>query len=103
MATTPREQMLAEAARLTSGDRNASYGDPFQNLHHMAAMVTAYLDGKYGMAHALDAEDMAWIMVMAKISRTVASAKDDNYVDAAAYSAIAGECRRVLESDVYSA
>lgn len=94
---TPRETMLAEAARLTSGDRNAAYGHPYTNLTHMADMVTAYLDGKYGSSRSLTAEDMAWIMVLAKISRTVASFKDDNYIDSAAYSAIAGECREISE------
>lgn len=92
---THREQILAEAAKLTSGDRNAAYGAPYSNLTHMADMVTAYIHGKYGFSSCLNAEDMAWIMVLAKASRTVASYKDDNYIDAAAYSAIAGECRAI--------
>ena len=96
---THRETLLEEAARLTGGDRNASYGAPYTNLSHMADMVTAYLSGKYGSLPALTAEDMAWIMVLAKISRTVASLKDDNYVDAAAYSAIAGECRTIIDKN----
>jgi hypothetical protein len=94
---THRETLLEEAARLTSGDRNASYGAPHTNLTHMAGMASAYLSGKYGLSVDLNAEDMAWIMVMAKISRTVATLKDDNYVDAAAYSAIAGECRTIID------
>jgi hypothetical protein len=93
-----RADILAEATRLTTGDRNASYGSPFTNLQHMADMATAFLCGKYGDVVALDAEDMAWIMVFAKASRTVATFKDDNYIDAAAYAAIAGECREILES-----
>lgn len=92
-----REAILAEAARLTCGDRNASYGPPYDNLTHMAQMVSGYLAGKYGASTKLDAEDMAWIMVFAKASRTVASFKADNYVDAAAYAAIAGECRETAE------
>lgn len=94
-----REQLLADAARLTGGDRNEAYGHPFTNLTHMADMVTAYIHGKYGFSNTLNAEDMAWIMVLAKISRTVASLKDDNYIDAAAYSAIAGECRTISEKN----
>lgn len=99
---TPREQLLATATSLTSGDRNAAYGSPFTNLTHMADMVTAFLRGKYGEMAALDAEDMAWIMIFAKASRTVASHRDDNYVDAAAYAAIAGECRQIIASNVKS-
>lgn len=94
---THRETLLEEAARLTAGDRNAAYGAPYDNLTHMANMVSAYVSGKYGLPVDLNAEDMAWIMVLAKISRTVASFKDDNYIDSAAYSAIAGECREISE------
>lgn len=88
---------MAEASRLTTGDRNAAYGHPYDNLTHMADMVSAYVSGKHGKLLVLDAEDMAWIMVMAKASRTVATCKDDNYIDAAAYAAIAGECRGIIE------
>lgn len=97
---THREDLLFQAAALTGGDRSAAYGDPHTNLTMMAGMVTAYLGGKYGLVRCLDSEDMAWIMVLAKASRTVASAKDDNYIDAAAYAAIAGECRRHIENYV---
>ena len=92
-----RADILAEAAKLTTGDRNAAYGHPHDNLTHMADMVNAYLTGKQGCVLSLDAEDMAWIMVFAKVSRTVATYKDDNYIDAAAYAAIAGECREIIE------
>jgi hypothetical protein len=92
-----RADILAEAAKLTTGDRNAAYGHPHDNLTHMADMASAYLTGKHGCILSLDAEDMAWIMVFAKVSRTVATYKDDNYIDAAAYAAIAGECREILE------
>jgi hypothetical protein len=101
MTTSVRETYLAEASKLTGGDRNAAYGPPHQNLTHMATMVTAYLIGKYNLgSFFLDSEDMAWIMVMAKMSRTVATAKADNYIDAAAYAAIAGECRDTIETEL---
>jgi hypothetical protein len=62
----------------------------------MAKLVQAYLFGKHNVELNLDSEDMAWIMLMAKVSRTNASFKHDNYVDAAAYAAIAGECRNII-------
>jgi hypothetical protein len=96
---TPRETLLAEAARLTAGDRDDAYGPPFQNLTHMADMASAYLSGKHRLPIRLDAEDMAWLMVFAKAARTVPSARDDNYIDAAAYAAIAGECRQIIEQN----
>jgi hypothetical protein len=92
-----RENILSEAATLTSGDRNKAYGDPHENLTNMALLVQAYLTGKYNLDIYLSSEDMAWIMVMAKVSRTGTSFKHDNYVDAAAYAAIAGECRKTID------
>jgi len=94
-----REEILAEATHLTTGDRNVSYGHPYTNLTHMADMATAYLNGKYGFSASLTAEDMAWIMVLAKISRAAVSYKEDNFVDGAAYCAIAGECAEITEKN----
>jgi hypothetical protein len=94
--TSVRENILTEATTLTVGDRNASYGAPHGNLTYMAKLVQAYLFGKHNVELNLDSEDMAWIMLMAKVSRTNASFKHDNYVDAAAYAAIAGECRNII-------
>lgn len=92
-----RETILQDAADLTGGDRNKSYGSPHENLTFMADLVGAYIYGKYAAALPLTSEDMAWIMVMTKISRTPASQHRDNYVDAAAYAAIAGECRQIVD------
>lgn len=92
-----RENILIEAANLTAGDRNKAYGPPHENLTYMARLVQAYLFGKHNVDLTLDSEDMAWIMLMAKVSRTGASLKHDNYVDASAYAAIAGECRHIID------
>lgn len=92
-----RETILTEAANLTSGDRNKAYGPPHENLTYMARLVRAYLFGKHNVDLDLDSEDMAWVMLMAKVSRTQTSHKQDNYVDASAYAAIAGECRHIIE------
>jgi len=94
--TSVRETILTEATGLTAGDRNKSYGPPHDNLTYMAKLVQAYLFGKHHAELHLDSEDMAWIMLMAKVSRTSASFTHDNYVDAAAYAAIAGECRNII-------
>jgi hypothetical protein len=39
---------------------------------------------------------MAWIMLLLKVARSSTGYKHDNYVDAAAYAAIAGECRNTI-------
>ena len=42
--------------------------------------------------NGLSGEDVANMMALLKIARTGASHKEDNYIDAATYLAIAGEC-----------
>ena len=94
--TSVRENILSQAADITAGDREKDYGDPHDNLTNMARLVQAYLFGKHGIEVDLDSEDMAWIMLLLKIARASTGYKHDNYVDAAAYAAIAGECRNTI-------
>lgn len=99
-----RCKILAEAADLTGGDRNETYGPPSKNLSDTAALWSAYLEGKFcGRSpqtentlggFALTAEDVAWFNVLQKMSRSFAGYHRDNYLDAAAYTAIAGECAK---------
>jgi hypothetical protein len=97
---TVRGQILDTAKGLTTGDRNKSYGPPIDNLTTYANLCTAYIFGKGGNENdllALDAVDAAVLMVLAKVSRIAANrGHKDNYVDGAAYMAIAGECDELL-------
>jgi hypothetical protein len=77
--------ILDEAAALTSSDRPSSYGHPRDNLGQTAALVTAYLRGKLRPDAALDARDVAWLMVLVKASRDSFSRKRDNLVDGAGW------------------
>lgn len=106
MQGIPRLEYLAEAARLTSGDRDREYGTPYINLSDCAMLWTAYLCGKYGgqtvdlLQLSLTAEDVAWLNVLQKIARTFSGhPKPDTYIDAAAYAAIAGECAKEEASE----
>ena len=98
MQGIPRLEYLATAAKLTSGDRDREYGNPYDNLSDCAMLWSAYIKGKYTLIDdigslQLTAEDVAWLNVLQKIARTFAGrAKTDTYIDAAAYAAIAGEC-----------
>lgn len=96
---TVRGDILSEAKSLTEGQRNTSYGHPIDNMSNFAGLVSAYLSGR-GCTIDLSPEDGAWIMVLAKIARTFNAAPfhQDNYVDAAAYAAMAGECRKDIDS-----
>ena len=106
-----RAQILKIARKVTTNDREEQYGDCYTNHSNAALLISAYLEAKYGtripcVTHipsnsnfALTAEDAAWIAVLQKMVRTFSSSPHtDNYIDAAAYAAIAGECRFEEES-----
>ena len=100
--TPTRVQTLETAIKLTGGDRNKSYGPPFDNLSDCADLWNAYINTKVGcLTVQLNAEDVAWMMTLVKMTRSFQSGyHPDNYTDAAAYSAIAGECREIqMEED----
>lgn len=89
--TPARLHILARAAEVTGGERHDSYGPVEPNLQRIANLWMAYL----GPGALLSAEDVAWMMVLLKMARSGAHGyHEDNYVDAAAYAAIAGECRK---------
>jgi len=100
----PRARILTSAAAATTGPRNATYGDPTENMLNFVNLISAYLQSKYpdqdGHDITLTAEDGAWIMVLSKMARTFTRAPyhEDNYIDAAAYAAMAGEARVTTES-----
>lgn len=101
-----RVTMLEVAKMLTGGDRNRTYGPPYDNLTDCAELWMAYINTKRACIEAvadggycvkLDAEDVAWMMTLLKMTRSFQPGyHPDNYIDSAAYSAIAGECREIL-------
>ena len=98
-AKPTRVQTLETAINLTAGDRNKAYGPPHRNLSDCALLWDAYLAIRNGAQ--IDAEAVAWMNVLQKIARSAQPGyHPDNYTDAAAYSAIAGECRQIeIEED----
>ena len=81
-----RAHVLETALDLTCGDRNKQYGDPLENHQDIARLWTAYL------STPISPKDVAIMMALVKIARAKRPEPHrDNYVDAAAYLAIAGE------------
>ena len=81
-----RSTILTEANRLITGDRQDTYGDARAMHGRIASYWSAHLD------HPVSASDVAVMMVLLKLARAKASPTHmDSYVDAAAYSALAGE------------
>ena len=88
-----KEEILAEASRIVSRDRNLSHGDAFKNHAEIAEFWNIFLDGKLQPMASITADDVALMMILLKISRTNQGKKFnlDNFVDMAGYAAIAGE------------
>lgn len=77
---------LNEALRLTANDRQNSYGDKSKNHCNIGALWSAYL------GREITARDVSLMMALLKIARTkLGRHDDDDYIDGAAYIAIAGE------------
>lgn len=81
-----RKEILETALELTTGDRNKSYGDPYDNHQRIANIWKEILGCD------VTASQVALCMVGVKLARLVETPDHfDSFVDGAAYMAIAGE------------
>lgn len=83
---------LLDDAKTTLSERGASYGGIEDNFGVIAEMWGAYL----GKAVALDASDVANMMILLKVSRNRRLGVRDNWVDIAGYAACGAECEEAL-------
>ena len=90
----PRATILYTAAKVTSGDRDKTYGEPVGTMQNIARLWSEYLTIRMGVEVCLTGEDVAHMNTLMKIARTVVRgpAHVDNYIDGSCYEAIAGEC-----------
>lgn len=84
------EDVLDEAARITRGDRQASYGPPDQDFRRTADMWNGMWQDK--LKEPLRARDVAMAMVCLKLSRLQHSPKRDSVVDIAGYARCLSLC-----------
>ena len=81
-----RSQILDEAKRLISGDREATHGTPEENFRKLALVWTGIL------GHPVKHTDVPLMLAGLKIVRaTGGETNSDDYVDIAGYAALAGE------------
>lgn len=85
-----QESILQEAHRLTHGDRNSTYGHPYDDYTCTAALATAILGDT--LNRPITAHQMALIMCAVKLSRESRVPKRDNLVDLAGYAWVARMC-----------
>lgn len=81
------DEILAEAAKIVTDDRQLDYGYPEVNHQRTAELWNAYLRGRNGRWNLpLSSEDVCWLNILQKISRDMHAAKDDNIVDTIGYA-----------------
>ena len=80
-----REEILNEAIRLTSTDRQKNYGKPLVNHQRIATIWSVILGAE------ITPSQVALCMAGLKLARLAYKYDDDSFIDAAAYIAIAGE------------
>lgn len=84
--TTVRAKILSKAREIVCVNREQQYGKPENNFGIIAELWSTYL------GHNITPKDVAIMMVMLKIARIKSGHnKEDNYVDACGYMALAGE------------
>lgn len=81
------EDILAEALRITNGDRQNAYGPPDQDFTRTAAMWSAIKGVEFS------AREVAMFMIAMKLSRETHQCKRDNWVDIAGYAKCGSLCR----------
>lgn len=79
-ANADNEDILEEALRITSGDRQANYGPPDQDFVRIAKLWTALSGFEF------KSRDVAMFMICVKLSREIHQRKRDNAVDIAGYA-----------------
>lgn len=85
-------EIAQEAAELLTGDRQRTHGEKRVNHENIGALWSAYLSRRLDRDAPLTGADVARMMVLLKIARTLAGVhNDDDMVDAVGYAAIAGE------------
>ena len=89
-----REYILKEAARIVCGDRNAQYGEPEDSFRAIAEFWETYVRERCvskGATVCIQEADVAMMMVLLKVARTICGTKADTYIDIAGYAACAAE------------
>ncbi len=87
----PASDILVEALRITSGDRQNQYGPPDQDFARTAKMWSALKGVEF------TTEEVASFLCCVKLSRNTHQSKRDNWVDLAGYARCGDICRQERE------
>lgn len=85
-------EILREAAGIVEGARNTTHGDKERSFKLIGDLWTTYLAGRQGDYAGISGFDVAQMMVLLKLARSIQGKPvRDHFVDAAGYAGIAGE------------
>jgi hypothetical protein len=85
--------ILDEAAEIVAGPRRRAYGGPREGLGRIAGLWASYLADRPDARKALDAADVARMMILLKIARDAHRPSRDNLIDIAGYA----ECLEIVQ------
>lgn len=86
-----RVKVLREAAALITGDRQQDYGTPQENFGRSADLINARFSHLFRDGAKFSPSDIAVLMLLMKVARSVQSPKRDTFVDMAGYAALGFE------------
>lgn len=81
------EDILEEALRISSGDRQNAYGPPDQDFARTAKIWSALKGVEF------EPREVALFMIALKLSRETHQRKRDNWVDIAGYARCGSKCK----------
>lgn len=84
---TSSESILDEANRIIHGARRQQYGGVQESFQLIADLWNGYLKGLPASTH-LSAPDIAGMMILLKVARSINGWHRDSYVDIAGYAAL---------------
>lgn len=91
-----RGKVLRDADHCINGEREGQYGSPEDNFRKIAILWSDYLNLTNKVQLSLSAADVAKMMVLFKLARSMGPQdKYDNYVDLIGYAACAAEAKSI--------
>lgn len=90
----PRQEALAEAARIIEGQRDVQYGGPEDNFSRIAKIWSVIFEKE------ISSEDVAMAMVAVKVARYASKSgfQPDTWIDIAGYAGCGYEVGMILDN-----
>lgn len=90
---TTQHKVLRTADIIVHGDRNDTYGSADTSFNRIAKLWSVIIDKE------LTAVDVARMMILLKVSRSMGKADIDNWIDIAGYASLAAFCEEPVQEE----